>query len=63
MKIAYMIAECIGDSIYEAHTIPFVYLERRWAEHQLCILEADADFGVHYKIREVRIVTEGPEKY
>lgn len=57
----YMIAECIGGSIYEQHTIPYVYTKREWAEHQLRILERDAEDGVTYKIRTVTLVTKGPE--
>jgi hypothetical protein len=65
MKKAYMIAECMGDSIYEAHTIPFVYLKREWAEYQLSVLENESDnalySAVKYKIREVQLVEQGPE--
>ena len=60
MQKAYMIAECVGDSIYEAHTIPYVYMQRAWAEHQMRILEREGELGVSYKIREVTIVTDGP---
>lgn len=63
MQKAYMIAECVGNSIYEAHTIPFVYLKKEWAEYQLQILENEESLytGVKYKIREVQIVNEGPK--
>lgn len=62
MQKGYMIAECIGKSIYEAHTIPYVYLERSWAEHQLRILSDDAEPGITFRIREVTIVAQGPNK-
>ena len=62
MTKAYMIAECVGDSIYEAHTIPFVYLKREWAEYQLSIIEDSAEEGIRFKVREVTIVSEGPKK-
>ena len=58
---AYMIAECVGDSIYEAHTIPYVYQKREWAEYQMRILEESAEMGVTFKIREVTLVNEGPK--
>lgn len=58
---AYMIAECVGNSIYEAHTIPFVYMQREWAEYQMRILESTSEPGVTYKIREVTLVNEGPK--
>lgn len=61
MQKAYMIAECVGDSIYEAHTIPYVYLKIEWAIHQMQILDETAEEGVTYKIREVQIVAEGPK--
>jgi hypothetical protein len=61
MQKAWMIAECVGDSIYEAHTIPFVYMKREWAEFQVRILEDDVDNGIKFKIREVQIVNEGPK--
>lgn len=58
---AYMIAECVGDSIYEAHTIPFVYMKKEWAEYQLKMLEDSSDEFVKYKIREVQLVENGPK--
>lgn len=61
MDKAYMIAECIGDSIYEMNTIPFVYMKREWAEYQIHILEQETEPGVRFKIREVSLVTKGPK--
>lgn len=61
MTRAYMIAECAGPSIYETHTLPFVYLKRDWAEYQMAILEADLEDGLTLKIREVILVNEGPK--
>lgn len=64
MKL-YMIAECVGPSIYEAHTIPFAYQKREWAEYQMRILEqANREQGsepITFKIREITVVTEGPK--
>lgn len=57
----WMIAEYVGDSIYEAHTIPFVYLKREWAEHQMRVLEESSSGYEKYKIREVQLVDEGPK--
>lgn len=56
-----MIAECIGDSIYEQHTIGYVYLKREWAEFQLRVLQDSNEEGTTLKIREVFIVDKGPE--
>lgn len=61
MVKGYMIAECVGQSIYEAHTIPYVYAKREWAETQMQTLEENADENVTYKIREVQLVQEGPK--
>ena len=59
-----MIAECVGDSVYECHTIPFAYEKREWAEYQLKILQKQAEeenSPVTFKIREISLVTEGPK--
>lgn len=60
MTKLYMIAECVGNSIYECHTIPFAYQKREWAEHQMRILEESGDGYTTFKIREITLVTEGP---
>lgn len=61
MKKAYMIAECVGDSIYEQHTIAYVYMRKEWALYQIHILEQDAEQGITYRLREVFLVENGPE--
>ena len=63
MQKAYVIIESVGHSIYEEHTIPFVYMKKEWAEYQKGILEDDKEssLGVKFIIREVTIVTEGPK--
>jgi len=60
----YMIGECIGDSIYECHTIPFAYQKREWAEYQMKVLQEQSEQEsnpVTFKIREITVVTEGPK--
>lgn len=64
MSKVYMIVEHVGPSIYEEHTIPFVYARREWAEYQLKILERQNDEEgsmVRLSIRETELVTRGPK--
>jgi hypothetical protein len=61
MEKMYMIAECVGQSIYEQHTIAYVYPKREWAEHQLKILESSNENEGWYRIREVFIVRNPPK--
>ena len=60
MDKLYMIAECVGPSIYESHTISFAYVKREWAEYQLKILQEDAEPGVTFVIREITVVNHPP---
>lgn len=62
MKTYYMIAECVGESIYEQHTIPFAYAKREWAEYQMRILEEQDEPGVTFRIRAIQLVEDGPTK-
>ena len=59
---AFMIAECAGESIYEQHTLPYVYMKREWAEYQMRILQESSEDGLTFKIREVHLVAEGPKR-